>query len=384
MWNMLRPTLVGVLVVGIAGCADDPRSATDPPRPSFVARRRAPSVFVVDVSRDTTAQNETPGAANPSNPDNLLTAANDWNYNDGVAYNVSFDGGRTWSATLPDGFIPGLTRYTNDPSTPGTGFYDAAGDPAVAYGPDGTAYLAAQAFNFFTPPYQIALYVTRSTDGGGHWSGNPVQVSTWENKIGKSKGSEGQFPDHESMAVDNNGGSPFYGSVYVTWVQFNGFGTHSPVQVAYSDIDATGRANAYVTWAPAARAADPAAWSTPLVRSGAGDRFGAELSVAPGGRYDLMFDDRSYSGNALVDVTYATSGDGGASWTETRVSTAGFDPARYGVPCGSCATGIRPFIGDYNGIASLSDHAMMTWTGVAPKTGALNTNLEIFFGSGPP
>jgi len=154
--------------------------------------------------------------------------------------------------------------------------------------------------------------------------------------------------------------------------------------VAYTDIDATGRANAYVTWAPAARAADPAAWSTPLVRSGAGDRFGAELSVAPGGRYDLMFDDRSYSGNALVDVTYATSGDGGASWTETRVSTAGFDPAQYGVPCGSCATGIRPFIGDYNGIASLSDHAMMTWTGVAPKTGALNTNLEIFFGSVTP
>jgi len=54
------------------------------------------------------------------------------------------------------------------------------------------------------------------------------------------------------------------------------------------------------------------------------------------------------------------------------------------VPCGSCATGIRPFIGDYNGIASLSDHAVMTWTGVAPKTGALNTNLEIFFGSVTP
>src|SRR3989475_12774963 len=145
MWNMLRPTRVGVLGVGLAGCADDARSGTDPPRPSFVARGRAPSVFVVDVSRDTTAQNETPVAANPSNPDNLLTAANDWNYNDGVAYNVSFDGGRTWSATLPDGFIPGLTRYTNDPSTPGTGFYDAAGDPAAAPGPARTASPAAPA-----------------------------------------------------------------------------------------------------------------------------------------------------------------------------------------------------------------------------------------------
>src|SRR2546428_577857 len=132
MRNMLRPTLVGALAVGIAACADDPRLGTDPLRPSFAARGRAPSVFVVDVSRDTTAQNETPVAANPTNPDNLLTAANDWNYNDGVAYNVSFDGGRTWSATLPDGFIPGLTRYTNDPdpNVHGTACYDAAGSPA--------------------------------------------------------------------------------------------------------------------------------------------------------------------------------------------------------------------------------------------------------------
>jgi len=54
------------------------------------------------------------------------------------------------------------------------------------------------------------------------------------------------------------------------------------------------------------------------------------------------------------------------------------------VPDESSPTGIRPFIGDYNGIASLADHAVMTWTGVAPKTGTLNDNLEIFFGSVTP
>ena len=167
----------------VVACAESP--APTALRPSFAAGGRGPAVFITDVSRDTTAQNETPIAVNPTNPSNLLTGANDWNYNDGVAYNVSFDGGKTWSATLPDGFIPGLTRYTNDPAVPGTGVYDAAGDPYVGYGPDGTAYFVAQAFNFFTPPYQIALYVSRSSDGGRTWSDHPVALSVWDNKIGK-------------------------------------------------------------------------------------------------------------------------------------------------------------------------------------------------------
>src|SRR2546422_8409483 len=48
-------------------------------------------------SRDTTAQNETPIAANPLNPSYLITGANDWNFNDGCAVNASFDGGQTRS-----------------------------------------------------------------------------------------------------------------------------------------------------------------------------------------------------------------------------------------------------------------------------------------------
>ncbi len=126
-----------------------------------------------------------------------------------------------------------------------------------------------------------------------------------------------------------------------------------------------------------------------MALGGAGDRFGAELSVAPSGRYDLMFDDRSYRDNTLVntlvDVTYAMSTDGGASWSETRVSTAGFDPAQYGVPSTSSATGFRPFIGDYNGIVSLPDRAGLAWTGVGPTVpGSLPINLDIYFGSVTP
>ena len=110
----------------------------------------------------------------------------------------------------------------------------------------------------------------------------------------------------------------------------------------------------------------------------AGDQFEAELSSAPNGRLDLAFYNRSYSANRLVDVTYATSSNGGSSWRQVRVTRSGFDPSQWGVPQG---TGFRPFIGDYNGIESTNAFAAMTWTGVAQPQ---PYNLEIEFATATP
>src|SRR6266704_2308110 len=215
------------LGIALAACAES-RAPTAPARPSFAAGGRGPTVFVTDVSRDTTAQNETPVAANPTNPSNLLTAANDWNCNDGVAYNVSFDGGKTW--------------------------------------PDGVRQ-------------------------------KPVPVSVWDNKQGKTKGSEGQFPDHESIAVDNNPNSPFSGSVYVTWVQFNGFGSHSPVQVASSrDRARSFSAPVSVTQGPIRNNQD------------------ARIAIAPDGTLFLTFDNGIQGGKGVANYV-SVSHDGGATWS---------------------------------------------------------------------
>jgi hypothetical protein len=438
----------------------------------------------VDVTADSTAQNETPLAINPANPSNMITGNNDWNYHDGCDLNVTFNAGRTWTPSLPNGFLPAITKFTNDPNVPGTGLYDAGGDPAIAFSPDGrVAYYVCQAFNF-TPPYQIALLLNRSHDGGRTWETDPaklVQISTW-NGNGQSKGSNGQFPDHESIHVD-----PVTGAVYVTWAQFSG-NTHSPVFVSVShDSGTTWSAPVQVTASTvrnnqdqrittdehgvayltfdngiqggkgtalyASKSADGGrTWSTPVqfvtlvnpvctfppycfnipggpfrsggsypapaydtvrdrldvvvpdivgrygqvyfysldpgtlhvlsgptaVATAAGDQFQNELSIAPNGRIDVSFYDRSYSGNALVDLTYATSGDGGATWRKARVTTAGFDPSTWGVPSSS---GFRPFIGDYNGIASTDTFAGMTWTGVAPPQ---PYNLETNYATATP
>jgi hypothetical protein len=442
--------------------------------------------LVVNVSNDQTAQNETPLAVNPKDPDNLITGNNDWNYNDGCGVNASFNGGKTWTKTFPTGFIRGITKYTDDPAVPGSGFYDYGGDPAVAFGPDGTAYFACFGYQA-SPPYQVALWLSRSTDGGRTWlaGGNaqPLTLVTNFTGNGQAKGSTGQFPDHDSITVAPDG------TIYVTWAQFNGLGTHSPIYVAVStdggrsfstpqritsgtvrnDQDAriavdpgsgaayltfdnsiqggkgtamyvsasldrgaswtapyrfgtfqnpvclyppycfniTGgqfrgpgsypspaidpvsnrlfvaytdiignRAQILLTWAPLG---DITAWTAPaLVSPGAGDRINVEMSIEPGsGRIDLMTNDRSWSGNTLFDVTYLGSLDGGATWSARRVTQSSWDPSQYGVPSGS---GIRPFIGDYDGIVSLPDAVGMTWTGPGKTYGSLPINLEVYFG----
>jgi hypothetical protein len=489
---MRRTTLCALAGLALAACDRSPSSSTTPltPTPSTHASSGG-SVFVVNVTDDTTAQNETPIAVNPRNAQNFIVGGNDWNYNDGCSVNASVDGGHTWTATLPNGFLPGVTKYTNDPTVAGTGRYDYGGDPAIAFGPDGVAYYACFGYQA-TAPYNVALLMSRSTDGGRTWlsgdSAEPLtQVSLWQGN-GISKGSTGQFPDHEQMHVAADG------TIYVTWAQFTGNSSHSPVYVstsrdggrsftlaqkvtsgsvrsdqdqrivtdpstgyayltfdnsiqggkgtamylsvskdrgttwsapvqfgtfanpvclfppycfnisgapfrgpgsypapafdpvlkrlyvAYSDI-VNGHGQVFLTWA---HAADLTHWTAPSVVAAntAGDRLNAELSVAPGsGRVDVMFYDRSYTGNALVDVTYASSSDSAVSWSSTRMTKKGFDPAQYGVPSGS---GVRPFIGDYTGIVSLPGSAAMAWTGPGRTYGALPTNYEIYFGSATP
>jgi hypothetical protein len=466
-----RPLLaVGAAVLAAAGLAVAANAGGD----------RIAVSRVVDVSNDTTSQNETPLAVNPANPQNMITGNNDWNYNDGCGVNTTFDGGKTWTPTLPDGFLPGITKFTNDPNIAGDGAYDAGGDPTIAFSPDGkTTYFVCQAFNF-TSPFEIALLLNRSHDGGLTWQHTGLtQVSKW-NGNGKSKGSEGQFPDHENIHVD-----PTNGYVYVTWAQFNGLGTHSPVNVAVSRdggnsftvsqvtsgnvrnnqdqrIVTDPHGNAYLvfdngiqggkgTALYAAKSTDGGrTWSAPVqfakltnpvcifppfcfnisggafraggsypspafdpvrnrldvaipdirgqyaqiflyslrpdltlasetvVPGGSGDRFENELSIAPNGRIDLSFYDRGYSGNKLVDVTYATSSDGGATWRFARVTPAGFDPSQWGVPSGS---GFRPFIGDYNGQISTNTSVGITWTGFAPPQ---PFNLEVNYATVTP
>ena len=481
----------------LAACDDSQSNRPTAPHLARAVQLSASGATVVDIGNDTTAQNETPIAVNPTNPQNFIVGANDWNYNDGCAVNATFDGGRTWTPTVPDGFVPGITRYTNDPAVAGTGTGDFGGDPYVAFSNDGgTAYYACYSYRVSGyGSYKAQLLLSTSKDGGKTWRkggrDEPLTVVAQWDASGITKGSTGQFQDHDSMWVD-----PTDGCIYITWAQFHGNGSNSPIYVAVSadggktfstpaQITATtvrsnqdarvvtngdgshayltfdngvqggkgavmyvsessdrgmswsapvrfasfinpvclfppycfnvsgtpfrgpgsypvpafdpvthrlyvayadivgGRAQLFLASAPESRVTDASQWKVvPMAPGAAGDRLNVEMSIERGsGRIDFISQDRSYSNNTLVDITYGRSFDAGATFTTQRVTRSGFDPGLYGVPSGS---GFRPFIGDYNGIVSLPTTAAFAWTGVRKNPGNPPINLDIYFGSVTP
>jgi hypothetical protein len=215
------------------------------------------------------------------------------------------------------------------------------------------------------------MFVSKSVNHGKSWS-TPFQFAVFTNPVCL-------FPPY----CFNISGAPYRGPGSYPAPAYNPI--NDRLYVAYADMDVDGVAKIFITSAPAS---DLTAWSAPSVVAAVprGDRFAAELGIAPNGRIDVAFYDRSYTSNTQVDLTYATSSNFGKSWRSVRVSKSSFDPSQWGVPSGTTADpSITPFIGDYNAIVSLTKTADMTWTGAGTQNyGALKTNLEIYFASVAP
>ena len=125
------------------------------------------------------AQNETAAAQDPNDADRIVAAANDYRRGDSNCYTYhSDDGGRSWADSTPPtsftrgGAFSGLPRK----------YWQAGGDPTVAWDTRGNAYLTCLFFDRGTgvsqnPDLSSAFYVFRSTGtGGASWNfpGRPV------------------------------------------------------------------------------------------------------------------------------------------------------------------------------------------------------------------
>jgi len=165
-----------------------------------------------------TPQNETAIVVDPTNPQHIVAGANDYRTccnstgtNDATGWvYVSFNGGATWTNIQ----VPGLTVQTGAEGV--FKQFDAAGDPALAIGPDGTVYYANIVFNRGSPASGIAMSV--SHDGGLTW-GAPNMVT--------HTSTANFFHDKEFIAAGPDG------RVVVTWTRFDS--TSSPIVMAFSN-----------------------------------------------------------------------------------------------------------------------------------------------------
>src|SRR6266545_2704599 len=333
--------------------------------PALVAG--ASSAQVVRVTNDNDRDAETSIAVNPRNPLNVVAG---WisSGDRTCGYGVSFDGGATWPVV---GVVPGI-------QTGSGGQFDRGTDPSVVFDRNGSAYYTCLALTEFTALGKPVILFTRSTDAGRTWA-QPVPISTRAGNatFQDSFSAAGKDPKtvYVTFGAFANAGLPNWNRIYIAKSSDGGV-TFSPPQllaevaplpdplpnaswrsdnnlwvavdrrtnqlyVNYADYNA-GDADVRVMRVRDRRDRFEVQGTTRVNDDGPGsDQFFPFVTVAPGGRVDVCFQDRRYApGNALIFATCAFSGNGGATFANLQVTTTPFDASN------------NDFIGDYNWQAS--------------------------------
>jgi hypothetical protein len=179
-----------------------------------------------------------------------------------IGWATSTDGGTTWT----HGFLPGLTKGE------GTGPYDAASDPVVAYDASHGVWMIAS-LPISNTSQTPAVVVSRSADGGLTWQ-NPVSVDA-----------SAVISDKNWIVCDSWPSSPNYGNCYIEWDNPNSGG----------EIFMNTSTDGGLTWGP----------STPTADVARG--IGGQPLVQPNGTVVVPLETSGMS--AFI------SNDGGATWS---------------------------------------------------------------------
>ncbi len=178
-----------------------------------------------------------------------------------IGWATSTDGGNTWA----HGFLPGLTTGE------GSGTYDAASDPAVAYDAKHAVWMIAS-LPISNTSQTPAVAVSRSSDG-----------MTWQNPV--SVDSTAVSSDKNWIVCDSWASSPHYGNCYVEW--------DDPAN--NDEILMSTSTDGGVTW------------GTPVATANGATGIGGQPLVQPSGTVVVPIETNV--------IAAFSSSDGGASWS---------------------------------------------------------------------
>ncbi|HEX9410418.1 MAG TPA: sialidase family protein [Actinomycetota bacterium] len=260
--------------------------------------------------------NEVPITANPNNALQLESGGNDYNCNSVQGFYNSDDGGATWPHQHCMPVLAGKEGF---------------GDPNVAYGLDGTAYiLGIQARGDFS---QSVIAFQKSTNNGVSWS--PVAagpVSFYTNGL----------TDKNWTEVDQSATSPFAGCLYTSITQFDQTFNKETITVDHS-------CNGGATWSgPKAVSAEA---NFPVVRQFSDLAVGDDGTVYASWIKCTANGPAGDCGGTTATIEFSKSTNGGNTWSmPSSVATGKMAPdscfcAFYGnVPTTSERTSMIPVI----------------------------------------
>jgi hypothetical protein len=278
-------------------------------------------------------------AISPVNPKIQVAVAHDCRFAAGAAVDISYawthDGGAHWHHAP----IPKLTTAVG-------GAWQAASDPVVAFGPDGSVYVSALVLG---SGCTTGVTVSRSVDGGATFA-PPVVVQ-------KSTACS-VSDDKDWLVIDAQPKSPFRGRLYQFWTEFLASGA-SPQVVRWSDDKGKHWSSTHFVSPRKQFAQDSQAFVQPGgtlidVYLSAGHAIGNDLRK--GGILGRGGHAAQSSGTSLVAQT---STDGGATWSHLSTVARNMGGGPAGIRCclalatGDPATGRMFAVWNANGPGAL-------------------------------
>jgi hypothetical protein len=229
-----------------------------------------------------------------------------------IEYVRSTDGGRTWSTPLVEQEL-----CDRDGTVQGAQVEAGVGDDV---------YVAWERFPFAAgDPREVRI--RRSIDLGGSFA--PSSTVSKLTPIGDGFVLQGLFRadlDLQGLAVDRGSGAR-RGTVYVTF--HDGSARQKPDPLGFCGGTATYCfGDVYLTKA----GSDVTSWSAPVrindddIRLGIDQWFPAVDVDQSGAVWTAFYDRRRDSRNFLIDTFVARSGDGGATWANSRATANNFAP----------------------------------------------------------